>query len=45
LKEGEKVDIRIGDEKVAIRKIETSLRDFNDFLPRDFKFTLKKTEG
>jgi predicted DNA-binding antitoxin AbrB/MazE fold protein len=42
LKEGEKVDIRIEDEKVVTRKIEHSLREYNDFLPRDFNFTLEK---
>ncbi len=42
LKEGEKVDIRIEDEKVVTRKIEPSLREYTDFLPRDFNFTLEK---
>jgi len=42
LEEGEKGDISIEDEKVVIRKIETSLREYNDFLPKDFNFTLEK---
>jgi len=42
LKEGEKMDIRIEDEKGVIRKVETSLREYNDFLPRDFNFILEK---
>jgi predicted DNA-binding antitoxin AbrB/MazE fold protein len=42
LKEGEKMDIRIEDEKTVIRKVETSLREYNDFLPRNFNFTLEK---
>ena len=42
LKEGEKMDIRIEDEKGVIRKVETSLREYNDFLPRNFNFTLEK---
>jgi len=42
LKEGEKMDIRIEDEKTVIIKVETSLREYNDFLPRNFNFTLEK---
>ena len=42
LKEGEKMDIRIEDEKGVIRKVETSLREYNDFLPRDFNCILEK---
>ena len=42
LKEGEKVNISIEDEKIAVRRIETSLREYNDFLPRDFNVTLEK---
>jgi predicted DNA-binding antitoxin AbrB/MazE fold protein len=42
LKEGEKVNISIEDEKIAVRRIETSLSDCNDFLPRDFNVTLEK---
>jgi|GEM_PF-2387038 len=42
LKEGEKVDISIEDEKVVIKKIKTVLSEYNDFLPRDFNFTLEK---
>lgn len=42
LKEGEKMDICIEDEKGVIRKVETSLREYNDFLPRDFNFILGK---
>jgi predicted DNA-binding antitoxin AbrB/MazE fold protein len=42
LKEGEKMDIRIEDEKGVIKKVETSLREYNDFLPRNFNFTLEK---
>ena len=41
LKEGEEVDISIEDKKKTIRKIETSLREYNDFLPEKFGFTLK----
>ena len=42
LKEGKKMDIRIEDEKTVIIKVETSLREYNDFLPRNFNFTLEK---
>ena len=42
LKEGEKMDICIEDEKTVIIKVETSLREYNDFLPRNFNFTLEK---
>jgi len=42
LKEGERRDIHIEDEEVVTRKIETSLRECNDFLPLDFNFTLEK---
>jgi len=42
LKDGEKVDISIEGVRVAAKKIETSLRDFSDFLPQDFSVTLKK---
>jgi len=42
LKEGEKMDICIEGEKGVIKKVETSLRDFYDFLPRDFDFTQEK---
>ena len=42
LKEGEKMDIRIEDEKGVIRKVETSLREYNDFLPRNFNNTQEK---
>ena len=37
----EKVELEEG-EKVVIRKIETSLREYNNFLPRDFNFTREK---
>lgn len=40
--EGEKVVIRIETEKKEIREIKISLREYNDFLPRDFTFTLEK---
>jgi len=42
LKEGEKRDIRVEDEEVVTKKIEPSLREYNDFLPMDFNFTLEK---
>ena len=42
LKEGEEVDIRVEDKKKAVREIEISLREYNDFLPENFDFTLKK---
>ncbi len=42
LKEGEEREIRIEDEEAVTRKIKTSLREYNDFLPRDFNFTLEK---
>ena len=40
--EGEKVVISIETEKKEIREIEIPLREYNDFLPRDFTFTLEK---
>jgi hypothetical protein len=36
------MDIRIEDEKGVIRKVETSLREYNDFLPRNFNNTQEK---
>jgi predicted DNA-binding antitoxin AbrB/MazE fold protein len=42
LKDGEEVDISIEEVRVAAKKIEISLSDFSDFLPRDFPVTLKK---
>jgi predicted DNA-binding antitoxin AbrB/MazE fold protein len=40
--EGEKVVISIETEKKEIREIKIPLREYNDFLPRDFTFTLEK---
>ncbi len=40
--EGEKVVISIKRERRASSEIERSLEDFNDFLPDDFEFMLKK---
>lgn len=41
LKEGVEVDIRVEDKRKTTRKMEASLREYNNFLPEKFGFTLK----
>ena len=42
IREGDNVDISIGDEKIIVRKTLPKIKDFRDFLPQDFDTVLEK---
>jgi AbrB family looped-hinge helix DNA binding protein len=42
IREGENVDVSLNNEKIIVRKSLPKIKEFQDFLPRDFDTVLEK---
>ncbi len=42
IKEGDRVNVSLENEKVVLKKVKPSIEEYHDFLPKDFESILEK---